>query len=1154
MKNILRNLFVLFAAAFLASSAFGQADTGSISGTVRDASGGSVIGAVVMAKNIATSAERKVITGDVGQYLLLNLPPAVYDVSVTNKGFATFKTQMQVTVGGRTTLDVQLSLSSQSTVVEVVAGGGTEVNTQTQEISQIVTPQQIQQLPSLTRNPYDFVALSGNVSAGDTVNSSSNAQLAGGGQNNTNRGVGFSLNGQRQSGTEILLDGVENTNLFDTTVALEIPQDAVQEFRLITNNFDPQYGRAAGGVVNLVSKTGGNSFHGSGWEFNRLSAYTANTYDNNANAIPKGSYTRNQFGYTIGGPIKKDKLFFFESTEWLRVRSSASVLGYVATPDFVAAAPANVQDYFAKHGSGTFNYVSTLNKSGLNFTPGGAFDTAIGPNTPVFGLVNYQAPVDAGGDLPQNTYELLGRVDYNLSDKTQMFFRYGRESIVALPGTIFSSPYSQYNVGQTIKVDSYIYSVTHSFTPSIFSSTKLSFARDNVSQQYNTSLQATPTLFLYNNANIGGQPVNLPGFFDATTGTGGLPFGGPQNTIQMAEDVSWSKGRHTARFGGQYNYIQINRAFAAYGQAVEQIGKTQATGLDNFINGNLTNFQVALDPQGKYSCARNFLTGALIVTPQCTITLPTGNPSFSRDYRYSDWAVYAQDSWRIRPRLTLNYGVRYEFYGVQHNGNQALDSNLYYGSGATYFEQVRNATISPALQSPIGQLWNPSWGTVGPRAGFAYDVTGNGTTSVRGGYGITYERNFGNVTFNMIQNLPNYATPQLHNVPISADNLGPIAGAAGTQVPLPPVSPRNVDQNIKVAQTQFWGLAVEHQLRQRTLVAVEYNGAHGIHLYDIKNINELGGGQEYLGDPIPACGPGCYSRPNAFFSSINNRGTQGFSHYNALNVRFQTTNIANTGLSIVSNYTWAHALDNGSSTFSESSSSSNGVGNLGYLDPRNPALDYGNADTDIRHRFVLSAIWEEPFFKSSRGFLRQTLGGWTLVPQFTAHTGIPFTISDSTNSLNAGTGPYGIPRYVPTTTISNFSTGSAVGTGPNNFTLLTLPIGNSYTGDLGVSDFGPYPAAMTARNRFRGPGAWNADFSVSKSFALTERFKLEFRAEGFDIFNHHNFYVNGFNADVANFGGVPVLISGKKGGLGQLANGGNHDERRFGQFALRLSF
>jgi hypothetical protein len=939
---------------------------------------------------------------------------------------------------------------------------------------------------------------------------------------------------------------------------LEIPQDAVNEFRVVTNNFDAQYGRASGGVVNVSSKSGTNQLHGSAWEYNRLSSYTANTYDNVANGIPKGTYTRNQFGFTAGGPIIKNKLFAFGSAEWLRVRSNASLLGYAATPELVAASTPNVQDYFKAYG-GNLNFVSTVPKSALagRYAPGGAFDRAIAdPNTPVFGLVNYFAPFDAGGDSPQNTYSLLGRVDYNLSDRTTMFFRYGREDLFLLPGSAFNTIYPQYNVGFTLVDDSYLGSLSHNFTPNLLSNTRATFTRDVRVNQFDSALSNTPTLFLFNNATFNAQPIAFPGFYNATTGVGGLPYGGPQNTIQVFQDFAWTKGRHTMRYGGQWDNIQLNKAYGAYAQAVEQIGSSFSTGLDNMVNGVLTNFQAAVNPQGKVPCQRDFTTNTLIQVPGCTLTLPTTKPVFSRSYRFNDWALYAQDSWRATPRLTVNYGLRYEHYGVQHNNDQNLDSNIYYGPGSDVFQQLRTAQIETVPNSPIGSLWKPSWGTVAPRVGLAYDLFGDGSTSLRAGFGISYERNFGNVTFNMIQNPPNYATVQLHNVPVTTDNFGPLAGGSGN-VPLPPVSPRQVDQNIRTAQTQFWGASVERQLGRSAIIAFEYNGAHGVHLYDIKNINPLGGGQVYLGDPLvttDACGGPCYTRPNAQFTSVNNRGTQGFSSYNGLNIRFQTQSIGKTGLTITSNYTWSHSLDNLSATFSESSGGANGVGNLGYLNAAFPALDYGNSDFDIRNRIVASVIWTEPYFSTGRGWKTQVLGGWIVTPLFSARSGVPFNVSDSTNSLNGTTsGPYGIPRYTASAPFSP-SVNTQIATGPNNFSLLTLPESESWTGLLGISDFGPYPANMVARNAFRGPGAWNFDMAVSKNFKLSERFNLQFRAESFDLFNHHNMYVNGFLADAANFQGAPVVIQGKKGGLGAAANNGNHDERRFGQFALRLSF
>ncbi len=1151
-------LLALVLLGFESKPAYGQVESGTVSGTVKDATGAVVSGATITAKNLATSAERTVQSGDNGQFNLPGLNPGAYEVTVTSSGFSVFKARAEVSVGGRTTVDAQLTVSGQATTVEVVAGEATTVNTDTQEISEVISPEQIAQLPSLNRNVYDFVGTAGNVSAGDRMGSAND-------QNTGTRGVGYVINGQRSSGSEILLDGAENVDLFTATVGQAVSPDVVQEYRIVTNNFEAQYGRASGGVVNVLTKSGTSAFHGTGWEYNRISAYTANTFDNDSNGVPKGTYVRNQFGYGFGGPILKDKLFFYQSTEFTRVRSSASSLSLVPTAELLALTAPNVQAYFNKYGGKTAPFISTITKTDIpgKFNPGGSFDTAVAANTPIFGLVNFNVPQDAGGGSPQNTHNIFGRLDYVLSNKTQVYFRVNWTDEVDFSGAAFGSPYAQYNVGSEEYGKAFLANVSHSFTPSVLSSTKLSFNRVNNSDSFNKALQNTPTLFLFNSATLAGTAVQLPGFFDNQTGTGGLPFGGPENAIQGNEDLSWSRGRHTMRFGGQFNYQQMNRGYGAYAQAVEKMGTGAADGLDNMINGNLVLFQAAINPQGHFPCSRD-ANGNIIQTPACTLTLPVSSPSFARGYRYRDFALYAQDSWRMTPRLTLNYGLRYEFYGVQHNSDPKLDSNLYYGSGTNLFEQLRSAQMLLAPNSPIGELWKPRYGDLGPRVGFAYALTGDGKTSIRGGYGISYERNFGNVTFNMIQNPPNYASVQLTGAnagQVTVDNLGPFVGAAGLQVPLPPSSPRHVDQNIKTAQTQMWSLSAERELAKNTILSVDYNGAHGIHLYDISNYNMLGGAQAYLGDPLTC--PTCFTRVNQQWSSINTRGSNGTSHYNSMNVKLQSQNFKHSGILLVANYTYAHSLDDLSSTFSESAGASNGVGNLGYLDPRNPMLDYGNSDFDIRHRLVVSAIWQDPFFKSGRSLQRQTLGGWSLIPVFTVRTGAPFSIMDSTNTLGGNSGvPSGIPRYTPNGTITSMNANGSTPSGnPNEFNLLTLPGADSTCNPawLGcIETFGPFPANMTARNAFRGPGAWNADFALGKSFALTERISLDFRAEMFNFFNHHNMYVNGYVND-ATGSGSSFTVVGKKGGLGSLAGssvvtGNPSDERRFGQFALRLNF
>jgi hypothetical protein len=551
-----------------------------------------------------------------------------------------------------------------------------------------------------------------------------------------------------------------------------------------------------------------------------------------------------------------------------------------------------------------------------------------------------------------------------------------------------------------------------------------------------------------------------------------------------------------------------------------------------------------------------------------------------------DWAFYGGDSFRVTPRLTLNYAVRYEHYGVQHNNHPDLDSNFYPGAGA-YPVNVADGGVFLTQKSPLGEFWKPRWGTVGPRVGFAWDIFGDGKTSLRGGFGISYERNFGNVTYNASFNPPASAVLSdtcnadssgvVHNnctYYVTNNDLGPL-GLAGPSALLGTVELRDDDAHINVAQTQFWSLALQRQIARNTVVEADYSGAHGVHLYDINNINGLGAAQEYLGAPLittpdPVFDPNapegdqevscpgtdpvtqvptCYTRPNSRYANINDRGSFGSSAYDALNLSFKTQDLMHTGLTIITNYTWSHSLDDLSSTFSESDN----AGSLGYTSFTDPKLDWGSSDYDVTHRIALTPVWQTPWFKSGRGVEHQALGGWSIASIFTAHTGVPFSIFDEAYLLNYSM----VPRYTPSTPITQFHTGTPVLTAPNQFTSLTLPAPDDETPfntTLDIDDYGPFPKNMMHRNALRGPGAWNDDFSIAKSFTISERFSLDFRAEAFNLFNHHNFYVEDVDNYISGPSTAPVTITEEKGGLGSGAIGGNHDERRFGQFSLRLNF
>jgi hypothetical protein len=740
--------------------------------------------------------------------------------------------------------------------------------------------------------------------------------------------------------------------------------------------------------------------------------------------------------------------------------------------------------------------------------------------------VHYSVPQDAGGGLPQNTYNYVLRGDYQRSDRTQFLVRFVGWNLDEPLGAVFYSPYSNYDVGELDNDYAVLGGFTHVYSPTLVSSGRVSFSRINLNE-YTTEAGLTPALYFSSAAQVNGYNVDLPG--DQLS----LPLGGPQNVIQWNQDFNWNRGGHEFKLGAQTLYIQANRTLGAYAEASEQLAGSVAgdsTGYAGFLSGTVGTFSAAVNPEGRF--------------PGETISTPLTQPSFARSDRFHDWAGYGQDSWRATRKLTLNYGMRYEYYGVQHNNKPTLDSNFYYGSGDSYADQIRSGAVYTVPDSPIHGLWEPSYGTLGPRLGFAYDPSGSGKTVLRGGWGISYERNFGNVTFNVIQNPPNYAVVVQNGVPVSISNLGTLAGASG-EITLPSTSLRHVGQNIHTAQTQFWSLTVEKQIAPQTVVSAVYLGARGLHLYDVKNINGLGSGNYLAGDDYANAG---LTRLNSTYSNINSRGSNGDSYYEAVNLRLATRNLFATGLSATANYTYGHAIDDLSSTFSET----NPGFNLGYTNPFDPGYDRGSSDLDIRQRFVLAPIFQTPWFSKNMRLKGQLLGNWIATGIYTVRSGTPFTYYDSTYNLGDY---YNIVRYVPSLPISNWkytkSNGLVPGAVNQYYLASSLPMGKKIVNDAigGYSNWA-FPALAPERNSFVGPGAWNLDLAVGKEFLAGEKLSVELRAEGFDILNHHNLYVLETLADAANFRAVTPTITARKGGV----NGSASEERRFGQFSMKISF
>jgi len=1102
VSGLRRALLFLLSAFSLAA----QVNTGRIMGLVTGAGNTKLPGARVSAVHRSTGIAVDTVTNAAGFYVLPGLQPGGWDLGIRAPGLA--QAQQQLHIAGGQTVRLDVILAGDHPRITIQPSNAPDLNLQTQSVESILDPAQLVALPSLTLDPYDFVELAPNLSPTDP----------------SGLGAGFAVNGLRASGTNFLLDGANNNDEFTPTSGLRLPLESVKQLSILTSGFTAEYGRAGSAVISVISRSGGNELHGSAYEFNRVSALDSNSFLNNANRIAKGVYNRNQFGYSVGGAIIKNRLFFFQNTEFLRIRGGQTQLALVPAPEFLNSSSAATRQFFTQYGSlrPGIRVLNTFSKAQLNPCTRGVTATdpcfALPVATPMFSEVAWRSPADLGGGAPQDTYAVVANVDYVWDARTRLSARYALWSESDSAGSISSSPYLGYDTGARFFDNRFTVSGHRQWSPSLSGSVRATFSRLSNLEPLGANPPG-PTLYMSALApvSLAGQPVLLPGYNPQTPG-GVLPSGGPQNIASIAADGSSLFGRHDLRFGGEFTYIQDNRAFGAFQNAIEGLGTTVGSAIDGLLTGQLHEFDTAINPQGKF--------------PGQTITLPAGPPSFARSDRYRDSALYVQDTWRFTRRLMLNLGLRWEYYGIQHNSNPALDSNFYPGSGSTLQQQIAAGAVSTVPASSLGKLWKPEWRDFAPRVGVAYDLFGDGRTVVRGGYGIAYQRPFGNLTYNIVQNPPNYAVlsliagTDLSVIPIQTNNSGPLASSGART--LPPSTLRAIDPDLRTAYAHIFSASIDRALGSSTAASLSYSGSRGERLYSVSNVNPAGSANAYLGAP---CTPGsfgfpgtCTARLNPQYSDINLRANGGTSSYNAGIARIVTRNFWRTGVTLDANYTFSHAIDNLSSAFSYPP---HGNFVLGFLNPFAPALDRGNSDFDVRHRVAVSAIWEIPWFKN--GSLRRILGGWEISPVFTARTGSPFSLYDCANAYNfceraESSGP--LPRKgvtnVPAAGLADSFLYYAF---PG---AITSQAGIWYNPKVGVSDFGPFPANMLRRNTIYARGTWNVNAGLYKTTSITERIALQLRLELYNAFNHASFYVNTTDADVSSFAGVDGYFDGNR--------------------------
>lgn len=1099
MTKKIRSIALILFVFCLSATVFAQQETGRISGTVTDPTGAVVPNATVTVTSARTGFTRTTTTNEDGSFIITNLQPSNYQVSVTSGNFQEFKANADVAVAGDVVVNATLSATAGQTIVDVTAGAGdvAEVNVSDQVISEVVSTKQIENLPTITRDPYGFIVTLGNVSTAES-----------GG-----RGVGANINGQRAASTNVLLNGGENVDTFTASAGQSVPLDSVQEFRVATGTFTAEFGRATGGVVNLVTKSGRNEFFGSLYAFNRNSRFSSAGFDQNARAsagvAPRQFFNRNQFGGSLGGPIIKNKLLFFTNTELTRIRSKANVFALVPTAASIAAAAPATRAFFAGYN--------------LAATPTGRTQsiTATSGRVLTFDEVQYSVAANTGAGTPVDGVQSANRIDFNVTDRFQIYGVYALDKSTTLEGSNANSPYAGFSTNNTVDNTNAQVVGTYQLSNSFVGATRFTFNKLDRSDPLG-SQPTGPTLYLRSTATrLGGTRIAFPGYLPFNPGSA-IPFGGPQKVFNLAQEFNYNVGDHLFKFGGQYYRILDNRVFGAFQNSVQTLGTTNANAAENFFNGVLFSFQGAANPQGRF--------------PGQTLTLPVSQPQFGRNNRYSEFNLYAQDSFKLFPGFTANLGLRYEYYGPQRNADPKLDSNFYFGGDQSVTPaNIRSGTVQIAPNSPQGELWAPDKNNFAPSVGFAYDIEGNGKSSIRAGYALRYERNFGNVTFNVIQNPPNYGVVSIQSadiggaaIPITRSNAGPLAGSVGSVV-LPRVSLRAVDPNIQTAYAHQYSASFERRFGDITASAV-FSGTTGRNLYSIANINRFGSGTTHLGSTASCPGLVSVDRINGCYGNINFRGNGGRSSYQGITFSLESGNLLKTGLTIASRYTYSVSRDNLSSSFSETGNQFN----LGFLDPFNPSLDYGFADFDVRHRSITNFVWDIPTRRLfNEGIGRTIFGNITLSGIVEARTGTPFSIYDCTDAND-------VCRYASATGPVNFKGKLGNSVGVNEFEYLRTTGLTPVSIGVVPSNNGSFPAGMLERNSFREPGFYNIDLALQKKFFFTETTNLQLRIDAVNVTNNATPSVNGFSGGTDVSSGNVVTVS--KFGRRQL------------QFGIRFAF
>jgi hypothetical protein len=1001
------------ALALIFSAAPARAQTTStLAGDVRDANGAAIAGAEVKATSLETGRASTAVSDEEGRYTFAGLPVGPYEVRAAKGSFKNYLFErINLTVNETATLDIRMEAAGVEEQVTVTSDAEL-VNTRTPELSFLVGERAMRELPLNGRNYTDLAFLQPGVVAYPHRDTGSVVA----------HGVGASINGQDPRSNVYLLDGTPQNDLTNgpagSAAGTSLGLESIREFRVETNAYSAEYGRNFGGQVNAVSKSGTNAFHGSLYEFHRNDNLDARNFFDPAR---KPEFKRNQFGGSVGGPVRKDKVFFFAAYESLRENLGRTVR--TVTPDLDARAgivtscgvvPPAGQPCPEESILRVPVAVSPVVRPFLDAFP----LPNLGPSRVLGNLAAYAF----GFDQQVRQHFLSGRVDYNHSDRDQFFARYTFDDAGQLlptdfpqfPRTFFSR--NQFFTGE----------YRQTLSAATLNTFRLNFARTRVGQNVEANL-ASP----------------LPEFVPGRGITGdidiaGIPRFGPQSSgnLRLVQNV----------FGGEYSVVHSR------GRHLFKAGALAERYQDNMVNPTFSN--------GIYTFASvsNFLQNRA----QRFIGLTPG-AQFDRYWRFTLLGFYAQDTWRAHQRLSLSAGLRYEASTMPLDRRDVSLPNL----------SDRTPTI--------GQLYqNPTLKNFAPRVGFAWDVTGDGRTSLRGGFGIYFNTNNQQNLIVTVTNPP--ATPR----PVIVNPTFPVPNFVGS------LSIRPVQYDLKNPYLQVWNLNLQRELWFDTVVTVGYAGTRGVHLLRSSDVNIPAPVIRADGTPFWPLGQ---TRPNTAFTTIELKSSDGNSWYNAM--IFEARKRFSRGLSAQLSYTFARNID----TTQASTFFSDATNGTTTAFPEFPGLNYnkGLADYHAKHNLVFNFTYQLPFGEGRTGLAGVLTRGWQLSGIGQARSGNPLTVFVALNrsrsqwspSLAPGIG-FDRPDFAP-----GFDAESAVIGDPDRYfdpAAFRLPA----AGTLG----------NVGRGALIGPNLRTVDLSLVKNTrwdVLGDEGSVQLRLEAFNLFNRANF-------------------------------------------------